>query len=827
MWLPVFLPTHDEPVPIDVAVWLFELRHESDSNEVPCNLSENFDSDSVADSSCELDTEEPQKPNLENSDEEIKQNCHSEVKEHPNDAESSTPKEDIPGLLIHEEGYVKIHSKEEAQNCHCDIQEYSENSSLGEDIPTLVIESPGKTEETLNCCWRPENYAAREDIPGLLIQKEEVCAENLRKGEDILNCHCECSENSTSREDILELQQTQGDSIQSHKCDCGGGGGGDDVSLKICSCVVQGNGIVHTDEDNRKVYQHEVGESPSCNHALKYNSILWEANPLYYGVGIEGNGGVFRKLCHNAVEHSGSSIHVGAGEESGLGSCKTSEPVITSFIECGLDCILKTGCSLCGHGTFSSKFPLKLCSKCCSLGEEACKETHLNAETHLIDSCSETTSSVTNVKKINAEIYGRDVTQNVQFHHNVESDIHDDLLTGINNTGSNCDKAVNCHPTSEYFGDGNGELVPCGEKYKELLHHLELTIQNLLVATGDISGDHEMEHDADFLKLCQEALNLAEETSQQCSVEINSKRNKARSITLSSDLSDDVFINSPSSDNVMHALLQEVHRHYSLDINSIFDDGTKPPVPPARMKRNKERSKTLHVTEQKIADEIKVSDTASDTCLESSGQSNETELSVKEGNNENSLLDCQELLIMKRVTESTKEKRNARVVSHYEDKNLYSHGCHAHQCVPDCDSTDVAVVSGGCSHPPLNGKDSESLVPDDVVIRKPDDECGEYLNIVLTRTRPISSTEFPPSEQQIYGVSSACEDKLPSESVSAETTCVESGILLQNRKGSTSSDIAAWKQDLQHSGLFYLDDEWDADCMLQPDEVGHILTFVD
>ncbi|XP_023701953.1 uncharacterized protein LOC111861522 isoform X2 [Cryptotermes secundus] len=818
MWLPVYLPAHNEPVPIDVAVWLFELRHYSDSNEVPCNSSVNLDYDSVADSSCELHTEESQKLNLKKSDE-IKQNCHSEVKEHPSNAENSTPKEDIPGLLIYEEAYVKIHSKEEAQIRHCDIQEYSENSSLGEDIPGLVIqkkevsvESPGKTEESLICHWCPENSATREDIPGLLIQKEEVCAENLRKGEDILNCHCECSENSTSREDITGLQQTQGDSIQSHKCDrAGAGSDGDDVSFKICSGIVLGNGIVHTDEDNQEVYQHEVGESPSCNHALKYNSILWEANPLYCGVGLEGNGRVIRKLCHNALEHPGSSIHVDSVEESGWGSCETSEPVVTSFIECGVDCILKTCCSVCGCGTFSSEFPLNVCSNCCSLGEETCQcRTDRNADTHLIDSCvGETAFSVTDIKKVNAEIYGWDVTQNV-------SGIHDDLLTGISNTGSDCDKAVNCHPTSEYFGDGDEELAPCGEKYEEVLHHLELTIQNLLVATGDISGDHEMEPDADFLKLCQEAQDLAEETSQQCSAQINSKRNKARSITLSSDLSDEVFINSPSSDNVTHALLQEVHRRYTSDINSIFDDGTKPPVPPARMKRNKERSKTLHVTEQKVVDETKVSDTASDNCLESPNHSNDTELSVEKGNNENSLLDCQELLIMKRVTESTKEKRNVRVASHYEDRNLYSHACHAHQCVPDCDSTDVAVVSGG-SHPPLDGKNSESFVPDDVVIRKPD-ECGEYLNIVLTRTRPISSTEFPPSEQQIDSVSSACEDRLPSESVSAETMCDKSGILLQTRKGSTSSDIAAWKQELQNSGLFYLDDEWDADCMLQPDK---------
>jgi hypothetical protein len=862
MWLPVPLPAHSEPVPIDVAVWLFELRHYSDSNDVPCDSRGNLDYDSTANSSCELDTEETQEPSLQKCDE-IKQNCQSEVQEYPSNSENSSPKEDIPGLLIQEEDCVKIHSQEEAKNCHCDIQEHPgednpglliqkkevsvdstskkeevtlncccqclENSAPREGTPGLLIqkeevsvESTGKNEEvTLNCCcYCLENSAPREDTPGLLIQKEEIFVENLGKGKDIQKCHCECSDNVASIEDIPGLQQTQWVNIRSHKCDCG-----DLSSFKIYSCIVQGNGIVNTDEDNQKEYEQQVSEPPSSSQALKYNSILWEANPLYCGVGVEGNGGVFRKLCHNASE-LGSSIHVGSGEESGLGSSETSEPVTTSFTDdCG---VVKTGCSVHQHGTFSSKFGSEVRSNCFSLGEEACTETcrygtDLSADIRQIDSCvSGTTSSVTNVNKITAKDYRWEATQNVQFCHSVESDIHD-LVTGVSNTGSNCDKAFDCHPTSEYLEDSDGQLVSCVEKYKEVLHHLELTIQNLVVATGDISDDREMEPDADFLKLCQEAQNLAEEASQQCSAEINSKRIEARSITLSSDLSDDVFTSSPSSDNVMHPLPPKVHRRYNLDINSIFDDGSKPPVPPARKKRNKETSKTLHITEEEIVDETKVFDAASDTCLQRASHSDATELSVKDTDNENSLLDCQELLIIERVAESTKEKRNVKVASHYEDRNLYSLGCDAHQCVPDCDSMNVAIVSGIHSQPSLNDRDSESFVPDDIVIRKPD-ECDEYLNIVLTRTRPISSTEFPPSEQQIHNT---CENKLSSESVSVGTICAESGILLQNRKGSTSSDIAVWKQELQHSGLYYLDDEWDADCMLQPDQVGHIFTFVD
>jgi hypothetical protein len=837
MWLPVPLPAHSEPVPIDVAVWLFELRHYSDSNDVPCDSRANLDYDSTANSSCELDTEEPQEPSLQKCDEEIKQNCHSEVQIYPRNSENSTPKEDIPEFLIQEENDVKIYSQEEAKNFHCAIQEH-----IGEDNPGLLIqqeevsvESTGKNEEvTLNCCCQClENSAPREDTPGLLIQKEEVLVENLKKGKDILNCHCECSDNVASIEDIPGLQQTQCVNIQSHRCGCG-----NVSSFKIYSCIVQGNGIVNTDEDNQKEYEHQVNqkeyehqvsEPPSSSQALKYNSILWEANPLYCGVGVDGNERVFRKLCHNASEW-GSIIHVGSGEEPGLGSSETSEPVISSFTDdCGVDCILKTGCSVHEHGTSSSKFASEVCNKCFSLGEEACTETcqygtDLSSVTHQIDSCvSGTTSSVTDVNKITAEDYRWDATQNVQFYHSVESDILDDLVTGVSNTSSNCDEAFDCHPTSEYLGDSDIQLVSCVEKYKEVLHHLELTIQNLVVATGDIPDDREMEPDADFLKLCQEAQDLAEETSQQCSAQINSKRIKTRSITLSSDLSDDVFTSSPSSDNMMHPLPPEVHRRYSLDINSIFDDGSKPPVPPARKKRNKETSKTLHITEEEIVDETKVFDAASDTCLESASHSDGTELSVKDTDNENSFLDCQELLIIERVTESTKEKRNVKVASHYEDRNLYSHGSDAH---PDCDSMNVAIVSDIHSQPSLNDRDSEFFVSDDIVIRKPD-VCDEYLNIVLTRTRPISSTEFPPPEQQIHSVLYTCEDRLPSESVSVGTICSESGILLQNRKGSTSSDIAVWKQELQHSGLYYLDDEWDADCMLQPDQVGHIFAFVD
>jgi len=156
---------------------------------------------------------------------------------------------------------------------------------------------------------------------------------------------------------------------------------------------------------------------------------------------------------------------------------------------------------------------------------------------------------------------------------------------------------------------------------------------------------------------------------------------------------------------------------------------------------------------------------------------------------------------------------------------LCCQGNERYQHVPDCYATDVAIVVSHCSDSSVSGKGSESFESDDIVLRKSDNGCDEYPNIVLTPTRPISSAEFPPSEQPEHSVSCAYDDRLQTEKISVETSCAESGILLQNRKGSASSDIAAWKQELQNSGLYYLDDEWDADCMLQPDEVGHEFNF--
>jgi hypothetical protein len=800
MWLPVSLPFPSEPVPTDVALWLFELRHYNDSNDVPGNVKVNVDCDNVADSICELDTQGLKQLSLHESDEEKLQNCHCEVQEYSSTAENPTQREDISGLLIQEEeDYVKICTKEEeVQNCHSELQECLENSP------------------------------PREEIPGLLSQKEEICV-NHRKDKETVNYHCECPENSAPREDIPGFLHRAGGSIHSHKCDF------DDVPLlKVYSGMVQENRRVNTDESNTKVddwkvSQYQVGESPSCNWALRSNSIMWEANPLYCRVGGERTERGFRKLCHSTLEQLGNSIQIHPGEKFKLGSFQINELVSVGVTEeNGVACMLKTDHLVCEHGRCSGKCPLKLHSECGSLRERTHIETcqcgaDLNTGTCVIDSCvNQTTYRVTDIQKTNSEIYGQDAVQNLQLHQTFVSDTRGKHLIGPSSNNSDCDKAGHCSSIVESFGNDDEVTLSCDEKCKELLHDVELIIQNLDIATGDLSADNEMEPDVDFLKLCQEAQNLAEEIVQQCSVQATPKKKKTRSINLSSDLSDDVFLSSPSSEehNVMHPLPQEVRRHHSLDINSIFDDGTKPPVPPARTKRNKERPKTIHVTEHRPIDESKGSVTAPEchTGCRSASHLDEIKLSVKEIDNENSSLECQELLIMKRVTESTKEKRSGKVASRYEDRNLCCQGyqaCH----VPDSNPMNVAVVSDDCSDPLVSGKDSKFSMPDDTVIRKLGDECEEYLNIILTQTRPISSTEFPPSEQQVHNVSSSCDERLQSEAESVETSCDESGILLQNRKGSTSSDITAWKQELQHSGLCYLDDEWDADCMLQPDKV--------
>jgi hypothetical protein len=832
----VSLPVPSEPVPADVALWLFELRHYSDSNDVSCNSKVNVVCDSAAaDRSYEVYEEEFQRLGLKKSGEENPHNC--EVVQEHNTAEVSAPKDGIPGLPTQKEDYVRIHSKEEeVKNYHSVLQEYPENSNK----PFLIqkeevsVESHNKDEEIPNChCEYLKNSVSTEDIPGLLIWKEEVCAETDRNDEDeTLSCCCECLETLTQQEDISRLQQKDEGSVHSHKCDY------DDVlGINISSCEEQGNGIMNTDEsstegDNQIINRYGVTELPSHNQALTCSSILWEINPLYGRVGVGRSGKGSRKLCHSSLEQLGDIIHVGHGEEFELSSVQINEPVFANVIEeRGVVCTLKT-CSVCRQERVTDKCPLKFSSECGSFIEEACMETcqcglDLNVDAHRIDSCgNQTVSSVTDVT--DSEIYGKDAVWNCKLHQTELYDVNDRCVRSVSSSVSDCDIAVDCcpalqfqNPISECSRDDSRVTVSCGEKCEEVLRHLELIIQNLEVAGGDIPVDHEMVPDVDFLMLCQEAQNLAEETVQQCSVQVTSKIKKARSITLSSDLSDDVFMNSPSSEehNVMHPLPQEVRRHHSLDINSIFDDGTKPPVPPARTKRRKEKSKTIHVTEGRIVDKTKFFATAPEYhSNDSASQLDETKLSGSEDGNENSLLDCQELLIMKRVTEHTKEKRSVKMTSHNEDKNLLSQGYQTHRFAADCDSTNVTIMSDDCSNPSISGKSSESFVPDDSMVRKPDDEGGEFLNIVLTQTRPISSTEFPPS-QQVCSVSSSCDNRLQSEVETVETSFDESGILLQNRKGSTSSDIAAWKQELQHSGLCYLDDEWDADCMLQPDKV--------
>ncbi|XP_021938898.1 uncharacterized protein LOC110839225 isoform X2 [Zootermopsis nevadensis] len=829
MWLPVSLPIPSEPVPTDVALWLFELRHFSDCNDVSCNVKVNVDCDGEADySKHELHGEEFQHFGLKKSDEEVIQNCDVALDYH-NTAEVYVPKEDIPNLLTQKEEHcVKIHSKEE------EIQNYSDGQERhGDFVPELLIQ---KDEGTWKCNNEfTENSNSKEEITGLLISKEEVCIENYKKvEEEALICCCECPNNFTPREDNPRLHQKEESNVHSHKCDC------DDVlGSKIYSCVAQGNGLVVTDEsstqgDIQAINQYQVGELPIRNQALACDSILWEKNPLYCRVGVGRNERGFRKLCHSTLDQLDDSIHVGPGEEFGLSSSQIDEPVFADVTqEHGVACMLKTGCSVCGQDKFIDSFSLRVNCECDSFKEEACMETcqcglDLDADRHLIDSCvNQTNSSLASTTE--CEIYEQNIVQNLEHHRTVPSDIHDKLVSSISSSVTVCDKEVDCNPTlqlqnsiSQYFRAGDSVTLPYSEKCDEVLHHLELIVQNLEVAAGDVAVDHEMVSDVDFQKLCQEAQNLAEETSQKCSAQVNTKVKKARSITLSSDLSDDVFISCPSSEehNVMHPLPQEVHRHNSLDINSIFDDGTKPPVPPARTKRRKEKSKTFHVNEGIIINETKDSATAlhCDTSDKSASELNVTKLSVRDAGCENSLLDCQELLIMKRVTERTKEKRSVKVTSHSEDRNLCHQEYQTHQCVSDCDSLNVTAVSDDRSNPSVSGKGSESLLPADSVIGKLGGDCRGFLNIVLTQTRPISSVEFPPSQEEVQIVSSSCDARMQSDVETVEASCDESGILLQNRKGSTSSDITAWKQELQHSGLCYLDDEWDAECMLQPEK---------
>lgn len=835
MWLPVSLPVRSEPVPIDVALWLFELRHYGDSSEVLCSSKVVSDCDSKCDGSCDLGAEELNELGLQESGEDRKEKYCCEVQEYPNTRANSALTEHIPGLLIRNEECMNIYSKVgEDQNCPSNVQECPESSEPREASPELLtqkkeipVENQSGDETPTSCGQCIDNYTAKYDVSGLLVWKEGNYVENCEKGEKAINCNCECPKQPAVKQDIPGLQQREGGSIETDICDCD-----DASSLTVHNCAVQETGIVNTAEgsiprENQNVNECEVGgESTSSNQALNYHSILWEANPLYCGVDVEGRERGCRKLCHSTSEHSGNSIHIGSGEESELSSCQINESIFTSVIEeHGVNSVLKTGCLLSEQGRFTGKCPLKLHSKCGSLGAKTCMQTFwcgadLNTDVHLIGS-NEAPSCIKDLQK--TEISGHSSGEICLSDPTLVCNNDGHLITGISNSDTDSDKAVCYYPTLEHFGNGSEVTASCGEVCDKVLCDLEHLMQSLVFETGNISGDEEkeIEPDIDFLNLCHEAQNLAEETIQQYSVTVTTKMKKARSFTLSSDLSDDVFINcSPSEEqSVMYPLPQEVRRHHSWDINSIFDDGTRLPVPPVRLKKNKEKSRAIHVSEHKITDEMTGSGGVPK--CENVGQSNETKLLDRDADDDENLLECQELLIMKRVTESTKEKRNAKVTYHNEDRNLCCQGDERYQRVPDCYATDVVVVVSHCSDSSVSGKGSESFESDDVVLRKSDNGCDGYPSIVLTPTRPISSAEFPPSEQPEHSVSCSYDDRLQTEKITVETSCSQSGILFQNRKGSTSSDITAWKQELQHSGLCYLDDEWDADCMLQPGEVGH------
>ncbi|XP_069669209.1 uncharacterized protein [Periplaneta americana] len=136
-------------------------------------------------------------------------------------------------------------------------------------------------------------------------------------------------------------------------------------------------------------------------------------------------------------------------------------------------------------------------------------------------------------------------------------------------------------------------------------------------------------------------------------------------------------------------------------------------------------------------------------------------------------------------------------------------------CFPDlCSESHKSITS--VEHSDINAGDRV----DDSVQKSSSEEFGDCVNVVLTPARPIFSTEFPPSENRVQDICESGQlgvsNNTLSEDESDSSFICES--VVRRRKGSTSSDITAWKQELQQSGLGYLDDEWEADCMLQPDE---------
>ncbi|KAJ8886237.1 hypothetical protein PR048_012446, partial [Dryococelus australis] len=355
------------------------------------------------------------------------------------------------------------------------------------------------------------------------------------------------------------------------------------------------------------------------------------------------------------------------------------------------------------------------------------------------------------------------------------------------------------------------------------------------------------QEDSDINSIFVEVENLADEVLEEfdsqskIAKELPPKKSHVVSCT-SSDLSDDVFLNSAGSEytDSESNFAPEPTTPCStrqLDINSIFDNGIMPPVRPERKKLKVKLRKTQHADE-KCANRSQCEIDQNNSKL----HSDENILSVNASSSpvtaeQFSIHNSEDLLLLQKVSLSSKEKRSLQTLSLYEDAdnccggNGEGHMCNIVPLSPACGRNEnLEVGYEFCPFQNLDFPDKLWLGSNDTDMfdqLKPElssDECCsthfenkdfcELLNVCVPQVKSISSSQFPREDTDDIRaeILSALHpvNKIPGNQ--GEDDVPEEGYFSvdsrgRSRKGSGSSDIAAWKLELQKSVLSWFDDE--------------------
>ncbi|XP_066998398.2 uncharacterized protein [Anabrus simplex] len=383
---------------------------------------------------------------------------------------------------------------------------------------------------------------------------------------------------------------------------------------------------------------------------------------------------------------------------------------------------------------------------------------------------------------------------------------------------------------------------PLNNKCDDVLHDLE-NIMHCLQGMEDSYASRNSEfvecqenQDVEFLLLCNNADNLITETLECYKSQWIPNRKEKPVSEANSNISDDVFLSPISKSDETDVFLNdtaalEVKEHYNFNINDIFDDGTKPPIPPLRRKKKEKNNVVVDSSPgQAISVGVKTLHEIETVNLHDCHNAHTCTLERKSvvgvpDDGETLLVDSQYNLLF---TETTIKKDKACSCAEYPDlcstKQLISMSSAENIIVPNkCDLGSDSNVSVTCGEPVAT-----------TILENDSYSHSSLLEVAVPQAIPVSSFEFPPcSESKGEGdeISNSVErtgkERIrPVVSLQDFASNIYEDIypsynsLDRSRKGSGSSDIAAWKNELQRSGFFSQGD----DC-LQSDEVSYFCIF--